>query len=96
MAPTRLRAIRRQLFGASTFHRDSNVDTYMLARGMLRPVYAVQTVQVSGIYFMFHHVNFVTDALCSNVTTSHRSALYVERVEKGLLLRISRKFLYTA
>lgn len=49
----RLRAIRRQLFGASAFHRDSNVDTY--------PTWLAyaQAIQVYGIYFTFRHVSLV-------------------------------------
>jgi len=48
----RLRAIRRQLFGASTFHRDS--DGY---RWLARFTQYVQTIQVCGIYFTFCHIH---------------------------------------
>jgi len=51
----RLRAIRRQLFGASVFHRDSDVDTYVPC--MLCPAYAARTIQVCGIYLTFCHVS---------------------------------------
>lgn len=52
----RLRAIRRQLFGASAFHRDSDVDTYVPANAALRLAYAFQTIQVCGIYFTFRRM----------------------------------------
>jgi len=71
----RLRAIRRQLFGASVFHRDSDVDTYVPC--MLCPAYA-QTIQVCGIYLTFRHVS--SCALRGNTAIGLHCMHSVERV----------------
>lgn len=46
-----LRAIRRQLFGASAFHRDSDVDRYELP--VARPAYAVCSDHSSLRYLVY-------------------------------------------